>query len=463
MRPIILLVLMTQACSEDAGPSNKSVDSAEDEDSSAIVDMDSGLEEAGSLAPEGITASLSEAIVTVVEVSWETEQATQGYVEFGETEEYGQQTPLTDSGTTHSLLLLGMPASTEVHFRVVTTDGSETSTSADRVIATGDLPPALPDFQVSGTSLPGYRTFTVIGGWCGVLIVDRLGRVVWYYEHTDDDAVSIQSRLTMDGKYMVFNSPCHLTKNPDCGSMIWVTLDGVEKIRVPVDRLGHDFTQLSDGTICTIVKDAREIDGVDVSGDRLVEIDIDGEEREVWNAWDDLEVPAAEEELDWTHANAINFNEEEDAYYVGLTFLSSIFKIDRSSGEVLWQLGGEDSSFTYSEGSERLFAHHNFDIEDQVLTLFVNGTGMMDPSRILQYELDEEAMTITEIWSYVPELSLYVYALGDVSVISENTFHITYSTAGYVEQLEAGVPTWTLSASFPNAFGYSNFYESLYP
>jgi hypothetical protein len=460
MRSIALSLVLSLACSK----AQETEDEAEHrpEGSDSDIAGDPGGDDG---SPVEITASVSEQIMTVAEVTWETSSHTEGYVEFGETEEYGHTTPLTEPGTTHSQLLLGMPASTEVHYRVVSISGTESFFSDDQTVTLGPLPSALPDINAEGISARGYRIFPVIGTWSGILIIDDAGRVVWYYSHTDDDGVSVQARLSADGKYIVFNSPCHLSRAPDCGSMIWVSLDGKEKIRHPVDNITHDFAQLSDGTVCAIVKERRDVDGRTASADRLIELNMEGEETEFWNAWEVLETPSNISEwvdADWTHANAIDYSEEDDVYYVGMTRLQALFKIDRSTGEVVWQLGGLDSDFAYADETEELFIHHNFEITDTSLTIFVNGTGPSDPSRILFYEIDEDAMTVRELGRYSPEPSIYVYALGDVSQIEEDTLHITYSTSGYVEQLEGDEVVWTLGASFPHAFGYSNFYTSLY-
>jgi hypothetical protein len=453
MRPFFVPLLLLLGCTKDLG--------VEAQDDTSVVD-DSGS--AGDVSPFAISSSVSDVITTVTEVTWQTEHDSEGYVVFGETDQYGHQTPATDLGTTHSRLLLGMPANTNVHFRVVTTDGVVSYFSEDQVIRTGYLPSALPEFYVWGTSVEGYRTLTVWGTWTGIILVDSLGRVVWYYEHTDDDTISLQARLTRDGKHVVFNSPCHLSDKADCGSMIWVTMDGKQKTRLPVDGIAHDFTQLRDGTLCAIVQEMREVDGRETGADRLVELNIDGEQREVWNAWDSLEPPATDEDLvDWTHGNAINHNPEDDAYYVGLAYLSSIVKIERSTGEILWKFGGTDSDFVLSEESEGLLIHHNFDLLDDVLTIFVNGTNSDDHSRVVQYELDSENMTAHESWRYATDAELYVFALGDVSHIAPDTLHVTWSSSGFIEQVTGDEPTWSLSASFPHAFGYSNFYTSMYP
>jgi len=356
-----------------------------------------------------------------------------------------------------------MPGSTEIHYQVVITADSERWTSTDRTMTTGDLPPAVPTFEVSGTSADGYRVFPVIGTWYGVLIVDSMGRVVWYREQTYDEKVSVQARLTVDGRYIVYNSPCHQTLADHCGSLVWVSLDGTEETQLPVHRIGHDFTQLSDGTIATIVQEAREVDGYTIWADRVIEINREGETVEIWNAWDALELPELYGDLDWTHANAINHSKEEDAYYVGLTRLSTLVKIDRTTGTQVWMMGGEESDFDFVGDSERFLTHHNFELRDDLLTLFANGDRDKEGSQIIQYEIDEDAMTVEEVWTYSSSNCPYVYALGDVSSIHGDTLHITFSTSGYLEQLEGDELTWTLNADLGYAFGYSNYYETLYP
>ncbi|MDP6931811.1 MAG: fibronectin type III domain-containing protein, partial [Myxococcota bacterium] len=90
-------------------------------------------------APVDVTATVSEAIPTVVTVSWTTEETTRGQVEFGATDAYGQITPLeAEPSKTHSHLLLGLKADTEVHYRVVDQGGE--ITSDDGTVTTGYLP-----------------------------------------------------------------------------------------------------------------------------------------------------------------------------------------------------------------------------------------------------------------------------------------------------------------------------------
>jgi Arylsulfotransferase (ASST) len=52
-------------------------------------------------------------------------------------------------------------------------------------------------------------------------------------------------------------------------------------------------------------------------------------------------------EVDWTHANALTYFEEEEAILVSFRNQSWIVKIDHTSGEIIWILG--DQTDTSSE------------------------------------------------------------------------------------------------------------------
>jgi hypothetical protein len=93
MKPLSIL-LLALACSTEQDPAGASIDS-EEEDSSTPTDGVTETETETTSSPSEIAVRVSEDIVTVAEVTWVTELATQGYIEFGETSEYGHQTPLS--------------------------------------------------------------------------------------------------------------------------------------------------------------------------------------------------------------------------------------------------------------------------------------------------------------------------------------------------------------------------------
>ena len=63
----------------------------------------------GSSSISGVAAVVSEHVVTVATVTWSTDVASAGYVEFGEGGELTHTTNTTASGTSHSVPLVGVP------------------------------------------------------------------------------------------------------------------------------------------------------------------------------------------------------------------------------------------------------------------------------------------------------------------------------------------------------------------
>ena len=91
-----------------------------------------------------LAASVSATMATVVHVSWTTDVASTGVVEFGIDGALDRSTRPTASGTDHRTTLVGLPQDAEVSYRVVVDGGpGETQT-----VATGALPGA-PTFALA--------------------------------------------------------------------------------------------------------------------------------------------------------------------------------------------------------------------------------------------------------------------------------------------------------------------------
>ena len=51
--------------------------------------------------------------------------------------------------------------------------------------------------------------------------------------------------------------------------------------------------------------------------------------------------------VDWTHANAITIDPWDNNYLVSLRCFCQILKISRTTGDVIWRLGGVSNDFTF--------------------------------------------------------------------------------------------------------------------
>ena len=84
--------------------------------------------------------------------------------------------------------------------------------------------------------------------------------------------------------------------------------------------MSHDFVELPGGALAYIAADWREVDGRMVRGNQVVERATDGTTRVVFSAWDhfDFDNGQVESATGWTHANALDYLAEHDAYLFGI-------------------------------------------------------------------------------------------------------------------------------------------------
>jgi len=144
--------------------------------------------------------------------------------------------------------------------------------------------------------------------------------------------------------------------------------------------------------------------------------------------------------------------------------LDTIYKIDRASGDVLWRLGGESSDFQLADPDERFFRRqHQFDVLDGGIVIFDNGEVTDYESRAVEFGLDWASGDAEEVWSHVADPPLYVLNLGDAHRISDDSYLVTWGSAGQIDEVTFdGDVTWSLNSELGGAFGYTTWRESLY-
>jgi len=427
-----------------------------------------------------VEAQLSEIVPTVFSVRWtvDAEEAESGWVEYGADETYGNIWPGTaDGAADFKAALAGFKPSTTVHFRAVAVvDGVEVH-GGDESLATGALPVDLPVPSVATHDPPaatgGYLVTSVNTDEPSVVILDADGDVVWWY--TPDDSWNLlfisRASLGLDRGSVLYLSTPDVVQEGDHQNqwIVEVSIDGVVRHALQVEDAHHDFLELSDGSLAVLEADFQMVGDLQVKGDRLVEHSPDGSKREVFSAWDHLtyapddegEHPADE----WTHVNAVDLDEEAGVYYLSAHHLDSILKIDRDTGELLWQAGGDDSNFALSGGSTDLFQwQHQFELVDGGILVFDNGTSGDMNSRVVQYDLDEDAQMAEQVWEFEPDPTLWIYCLGDVSRLPNGNTLITWGTSGRIEEVTPeGETVLQIDLPLGAGFGYTSWSASLAP
>ncbi len=423
---------------------------------------------------------LSEFIPTVATVTWPTEldPGDEAYVEFGRDDRtYQAPADIVDGVATATLI--GMKPSHEYALKTVEDHGGETVTSGDYSVMTGPLPSGFPDTTLI-ENLPeqaedGFILTALLGDPVMAVILDQDGEFVWWHHWNDSGLVDTEIARTMishhDGSVLY-----HFTGINESGAepapemyTVRVSLDGADVDPMAVPLSHHDMAERSDGTVAVIETDSREVEGDDVLGDRIVEVTLDGATTEIWNVWDhvDYEPELADMEAGtgWSHANAIDVDEAEGAYYLSLRNLRSIFKIDRDSGALLWRFGGYLSDFELLGGPTSAFIReHQFDVQGDRIAVFDNGDATRTWSRAVEYEIDPDTLEAEMVWEYRPVPAVFCIALGGVQWLPEtgNTL-VNFSTGGQLDEVSPqGDLVRRINLQLGTAFAYATWQSSLY-
>ena len=429
-----------------------------------------------------VTASVSAAIPTVATVQWPlvTPTASNAYVEFGIDDEHRRRAKaeIDDDGTARAVLL-GMKPGREIHYHVVEVVGDRLLQGKDLRLDSGTLTSSLPRLEVPiATDLKsrGFLITSLIADPSVAVIVDGDGEIVWAHRpDVDWDKLYIpRVRLSRVGEWVIYHAATALGADGEGGaethrSFVRVALDGSSEQIISITDAHHDFIELGDGTIATLTRDRREVDGEEVVGDRILEVGWDGSERQVFSVWDHLEYDPTQVDPQpgsgWTHANALQFDKDAGLYYMSLRHLDCILAIDRATGAVRWTLGGQDSDFVLADGSTQLFQRqHQFRVIDANALVFDNGTVENQDSRVVEYTLDPSTGQAELVWEHHNDPPLLSIGMGDVARLPNGNTLITWSGPGQIDEVSpTGEVVWRARVEMGAGIGYSVWRQVLFP
>jgi len=448
-----------------------------------------GLWPLGCLAPPGeemyeyidegieVEASVSELVPTVIVVRYEVDlpDLKETSVRFGSHPWCSQSaTSYRRADGSFEAFLVGSKSSSEVFYRVVATTSDGAYSTHTESLFTGPLPPDLPEIEAVSydpvKTTDGFVIISLIGEPFVEAILDQDGDYVWFHRVAPGTQMVTRARLSVDGRSVLYLREnevyCPCDEYEPANHIVRVSLDGSVVEEIPIGNGHHDFDELPDGTLAVVTADVREANGLWVQGARILEIAPDGQTRMPWSLWDHDHCPdwmvGEDANCDWVHANAIDYDPREDVYYLGMAGTSSIWKIRREDGQVLWQLGAGSPDFEVVDEETRWFSgQHQFDVTDRGLIVFDNCAG--PSTRVVEYQLDELTGTAREIWQHVPVEGFMVYAMGEVRRIESDLTLVTWSTAGQVDLItDEHEVIWRLNVEMGAGFGYSSWLGSLY-
>ena len=178
-------------------------------------------------------------------------------------------------------------------------------------------------------------------------------------------------------------------------------------------------------------------------GQRILELSEEGDILWEWNPFDHFQMDDFDNhghtwldgyiymEYDWTHSNALWFDENESAIYLSSRHLSRVTKIDYPSGEILLNITLPSPYIFNGDsyiGNNLLFnfQHHIVKLDNGNYTLFDNGNisnqlfeHEQRISRGIEFEILEDS-TCNIVWEYSLPPALYGHACGSMQVLENN-------------------------------------------
>lgn len=128
---------------------------------------------------------------------------------------------------------------------------------------------------------------------------------------------------------------------------------------------------------------------------------------------------------DHMHMNSMFIDPRDNNLICSFRNQDQVVKINRTTGDIIWRLGGKNSDFPLTPDQVFLRQHHaTLEDDHHTLLLFDNGEAILRPySRVLEFTLDEATKTVTGFKSLkLPENTFSEY-MGSVQK-KANTYFI---------------------------------------
>jgi hypothetical protein len=298
-------------------------------------------------------------------------------------------------------------------------------------------------------------------GQYGPLIVDLAGEPVWFEPITDVTAINLRLQRYRRSRVLTWWEGKVLGGGYGGGTGVIVDSRYRELARIKAQKGYqsdlHDFVITSRNTALIaiyneVAADLTAFDGP-VDG-RVVEgvvQEIDIASKRLLFEWHSLDHVPLDESLrtyptdpgqfDYFHLNSIGVDRDGNLL-VGARHTSTVYKIHRRTGAVIWRLGGKRNDFRMGPGADFNFQHDARRHADGTLTLFDNGAyganGIVEPaSRPLQLAIDERAKTATLVRQYETPDPRLAIAMGNVQLLPDGSVFVGWGTKGSFSQIGA--------------------------
>jgi hypothetical protein len=150
------------------------------------------------------------------------------------------------------------------------------------------------------------------------------------------------------------------------------------------------------------------------------------------------------------HLNSVGLTDSPSDILVSGRNLWTIYRINKPTGQIIWQLGGKQSSFTFGQGATFSWQHDARFLPNNVVSMFDDnccesqtvppGTA---PSHALYLQLNLSSRTASLATQYFLSSSLFVESQGNAQTLSDGHVFVGWGQSAYYSEFAPGGNTVT--------------------
>jgi hypothetical protein len=349
-------------------------------------------------------------------------------------------------------------------------------------------PSDLPAYTVTTTPAAGTEDVLLTPSAKYLLIVDRAGRPLYYRTFAPSVVENFQQYTLPDGEIVYSTLVGAAAGSWALGAMHLMDarfndLGDVQLLPAGSHQVlpaeGHDFILLDEDHYVAMSYVQRTVDlsGLNPSWSSQAVVmnavvqEVDS--AEVLFEWDSANVPslyadsiynnsyASNAVSDYLHLNSMDIDPVDGNFIFSFRHTSSVVKVDRTTGKILWTLGGKEDDFDLTTDQVFSFQHYVRKQPDGSLWVFDNGNNLHQ-TRIIAFVLDEankKVVSFTDVYDR-PSAEPQTTFMGSYAVLDTSRYLFGWGgwsgnvIAPAATELNGGSISWSLTFTAPGVFSY---------
>lgn len=342
---------------------------------------------------------------------------------------------------------------------------SGASTTVQRFLTRPDLlPPSVRVTQMGAQPSSGPRfillapinTVPASEPQQGLMMLDRLGRMVWFSPASRGSAFNLDVQSYRGTPALTWwqgaVASAHGYGTGEIGDDAFHSVQAIHAGHGLQTDL-HDLQLTSRGTALITAYETATTDLSSIGGPAKGRVFV-GHVQEIelgtgrvlfdWRSLDHVGVdesmqpaPRSDQGYDYFHLNAVAETDDGNLLICARN-TCTIYKVDRSTGQILWRLNGKRSDFSVSSAARFWWQHDARPHGSSVISVFDNaGVAKEKQSRGLILSVDESAKRVELKQQFLHPAGFISGTLGNVQVLSDGGVFVGWGAQSYFSQFTA--------------------------